>query len=266
MKLNSNWVTFPGEPSVAAFTFKKEFKTDKKIKKATAYASALGIYALYIDGARVGKGVLTPGWTSYHKRIQYQTYDITDLLKNGSTIELGLGQGWAVGYIGHVDTNHCYAEKPSVTAQIDITYEDGTKEAIVTDGDWDVYTSSVLSSEIYHGETVDLTAPIEKVVKAELSTVKGKLVPQEGEWITEQQRLAPVELIKTPNGETVIDFGQNMTGYVEVKIKAPRGSRIVFDGAEVLDKDGNFYNKNYRTAKNLMTYVTSGGDDTFKPT
>ena len=266
MKITSNWVTFPGEPSVAAFTFRKEFKTNKKIKKATAYASALGIYALYIDGARVGKGVLTPGWTSYHHRIQYQTYDITDLLKNESTIELGLGQGWAVGYIGHVNTHHCYADKPSVTAQIDIVYEDGAKETIVTDGEWDVYTSPVLSSEIYHGETVDLTAPVNKIGKAELSVVKGKLVPQEGEWITEQQRLAPVELIHTPNGETVIDFGQNMTGYVEVKIKAPRGSRIVFDGAEVLDKDGNFYNKNYRSAKNLMTYVTSGGDDTFKPT
>ena len=266
MKITSNWVTFPGEPSPAAFAFKKEFKTSKKIKRATATASALGLYALYIDGARVGKGVLTPGWTSYRKRIQYQTYDITDMLKNGSTIELGLGQGWAVGYIGHVNTNHAYADKASVTAQIDIVYEDGTKEAIVTDGEWDVYTSPVLSSEIYHGETVDLTAPIEKIGKAVPSTVKGKLVPQEGEWITEQERLAPVELIKTPKGETVIDFGQNMTGYVEVKINAPRGSRIVFDGAEVLDKDGNFYNANYRKAKNLMTYVTSGGDDLFKPT
>ena len=266
MKINAKWVTFPGEPSAAAFTFKKEFKSDKKIKKATATASSLGIYALYIDGARVGKGVLTPGWTSYHNRIQYQTYDITDLLTGANSIELGLGQGWAVGYIGHVDTNHCYADKASVIAQIDVVYEDGTKESIATDETWDVYTSKVLSSEIYHGETVDLTAPIEKLGKAVPSTVKGKLVPQVGEWITEHERLAPVELIKAPNGETIIDFGQNMTGYVEVKINAPKGSRVVFDGAEVLDKDGNFYNKNYRTAKNLMTYVTSGGDDVFKPT
>ncbi len=266
MKFTSNWVTFPGEPSAAAFTFKKELKTDKKIKKATVMASALGIYALYIDSARVGKGVLAPGWTSYHKRIQYQTYDITDMIKNDSVIELGLGQGWAVGYIGHVNTNHCYADKPSVIAQIDILYEDGSADCIVTDGTWDVYTSPVLFSEIYHGETVDLTSPIEKIGKAVPSTVKGKLISQVGEWITEQERLAPVELIKTPGGETVIDFGQNMTGYVEVRIKAPKGSRIVFDGAEVLDKDGNFYNINYRSAKNLMTYVTSGGDDVFKPT
>lgn len=266
MKMDSSWVTFPGEPSVAAFTFKKEIRTDKKIKKATVMASALGIYALYVDGVRAGKGVLAPGWTSYRKRIQYQTYDVTDMLKDGSVIELGLGQGWAVGYIGHVNTNHCYADKPSVTAQIDILYEDGTKEQIVTDGTWDVYTTPVLSSEIYHGETVDLTAPIEKIGKAVPSTVKGKLVAQIGEWITEQERIFPVELIKTPKGETVIDFGQNMTGYVEVKIKAERGSRIVFDHAEVLDKDGNFYNENYRSAKNLMTYVASGEEDTFKPT
>lgn len=266
MKINSNWVTFPGEPSAAAFTFKKKIKSDKKIKKAVITASALGIYALYVNGARVGKGVLTPGWTSYRNRIQYQTYDVTERLTGNDVVELGLGQGWAVGYIGHVNTNHCYADKPSVIAQIDVTYADGTCESIVTDGTWDVYTSPVLSSEIYHGETVDLTAPVEKIGKAIPSTVKGKLVPQIGEWITEQERLAPVELIKTPAGETVIDFGQNMTGYVEVKIKAPKGSRILFDHAEVLDKDGNFYNANYRTAKNLMTYVTSGGEDTFKPT
>ena len=171
MKINAKWVTFPGEPSVAAFTFKKEFNPAKKIKKATATASALGIYALYINGARVGKGVLTPGWTSYNSRIQYQTYDVTDLLTSNSTIELGLGQGWAVGYIGHVNTNHCYADKASVIGQIDVVYEDGSKETIATDETWDVYTSAVLSSEIYHGETVDLTAPIEKVGKALPSTV-----------------------------------------------------------------------------------------------
>ena len=266
MKINAKWITFPGEPTVAALTFRKSLDTDKKIKKATAVASALGIYALYVDGARIGKGVLAPGWTSYKNRVQYQTYDLTGVLTENSVIELGVGQGWAIGYIGHVDTNHCYADKASVIAQIDVVYEDGSRECIVTDDSWDVYTSSVLSSEIYHGETVDLTAPIELIGKAEPSNVKSKLVAQVGEWITEQERLAPIELIKTPAGETVIDFGQNMTGYVEVKINAPRGSRIVFDGAEVLDKNGNFYNENYRTAKNLMTYVTSGGDDTFKPT
>ena len=125
----------------------------------------------------------------------------------------------------------------------------------------------MLFSEIYHGETIDLTAPIKKIGDAVLDpTVKTKLVPQDGEWITEQERLAPVELIHTPAGETVLDFGQNMTGYVEVKIQGKRGDKIVLHHAEVLDKDGNFYNANYRSARNEMTYILSGGEDTFKPT
>ena len=266
MEMSKNWITSPQDPGVAAYIFRKIIKTEKEIKTATVKASALGIYALYVNGERVGKGVLTPGWTSYHSRIQYQAYDITELLSGNDTVELGLGQGWAVGYIGHVNTNHCYADQPSVVAEINIEYKDGTSEKITTGNDWDVYTSSVLSSEIYHGETVDLTAPEVFVGKAVESSVKGELMEQVGEWITEQERLEPIELIKTPKGETVIDFGQNMTGYVEVRIKAPRGSRIVIHHAEVLDKDGNFYTANLRTARNENVYITSGEDDLFKPT
>jgi hypothetical protein len=128
-----------------------------------------------------------------------------------------------------------------------------------------VYTSKTLFAEMYHGETIDMTAPIELVGNAVLSDVSTTLVPQVGELIKEQERLAPIDIFVTPKGETVIDFGQNMTGYVEVKIKAKRGDRIVIHHAEVLDKDGNFYNANYRSARNEMTYVCSGEDDVFKP-
>ena len=266
MKSMANWITSPRKAGEAAFTYRKDFIPAKAVKKATLCASAIGVYALWINGTRVGKGVLTPGWTSYAHRVQYQTYDVTDLLTANTRIELGVGQGWAVGYIGYANTNHFFDDKVSLIAWMDVLYEDGTHEAIVTDESWEVYTSEVTSSEIYHGETVDKTAPIERVGNAVLSKVKTKLVPQVGEWITEQERLAPVEVIRTPKGELVLDFGQNLTGYVEIRIKGKRGDRIVMRHAEVLDQDGNFYAANMRAAKNRNVYVLSGGEDLFKPT
>lgn len=266
MKAFAKWITSPRNMGSATATFRRDLRTEKSIAKAEITASAMGIYALYVNGGRVGKGVLTPGWTSYRHRVQYQTYDVTALLTGNDRIELGLGQGWAVGCLGWKNTNHYYADAASVIACLTLTYADGSVERVATDTDWEVYTSQVLFSEIYHGETVDRTAPIEYIGKAVLSDVETELIPQVGEWITEQERLAPIEVIRTPKGETVVDFGQNMTGYVELRIQAPRGSRVVFHHAEVLDRDGNFYNDNYRSARNEMTYVCSGGEDVFKPT
>lgn len=266
MKITAKWITSPKDAESAAFTYRKTFCPKKPIKKATLYASAMGVYALYLNGTRVGKGVLAPGCTSYQERVQYQAYELTDALKSENRIEVGIGPGWAVGYYGLEDTKCNYADRVAFIAWMDVVYADGEKEQIITDESWDVYTSEVLFSDLYKGETVDKTVVPELVGKAVLTDVKTKLVPQVGEWITEQERLAPVAIIRTPKNELVLDFGQNMTGYVEVRMKAPRGSRIVMHHAEVLDKDGNFYTENYRSAKNEMTYVFSGEDDVFKPT
>ena len=265
MKLKASWITSPIDAGAAAFTYVKEFKISKAIKKATLCASAMGVYAPYLNGARIGNAVLAPGWTSYKNRVQYQTYDVTDMLGKDNRLEIGVGQGWAVGYLGYLDTNHVYADHTSLIAGLYITYTDGSTETFKTDESWQVYTSPVLSSEIYHGETVDMTAPITLVGNAVCDKLSTKLVAQMGEFITEHERLSPIEVIRTPKGETVVDFGQNMTGYVEVRIKAPRGSRVVLHHAEVLDRDGNFYNENYRTARNENIFVCSGEDDVFKP-
>ena len=265
MKLKASWITSPKDAGAAAFTYVKDFSLSGTVKKATLCASAMGVYAPYLNGARVGNAVLAPGWTSYKNRVLYQTYDVTDMLREENRIEIGVGQGWAVGYLGYNDTNHIYADHTSLIAGLYLTYTDGTTEVIKTDDSWQVYTSPVLSSELYHGETVDMTAPIELVGNAVCENVKTNLIAQMGEFITEHERLAPIEVIRTPKGELVVDFGQNMTGYVEVRIKAPRGSRIVMHHAEVLDRDGNFYNENYRAARNENVYICSGGEDVFKP-
>jgi len=182
-----------------------------------------------------------------------------------NTLEVSIGQGWAVGYIGFAGLHNVFADHTSLIAQLDISYTDGKNEKVITDTTWDVYSSQVTFSEIYHGETVNKAIPTEYIGKAIFSKVDSELIPQIGELITEHERLSPIALINTPKGETVIDFGQNMTGYVEIKVKGNKGDRIVFRHAEVLDKDGNFYNENYRTARNEITYVLSGNADTFKP-
>lgn len=261
------WITSPRDAGVAAYRYEKAFSTaEKPLKKATLSASAIGVYVAELNGARVGHAVLTPGWTSYKHRVQVQTYDVTDLLRAGENrLSIGVGQGWAVGCIGFRNTNHCTADYVSLIAELTLTYTDGTEEVIATAPDWEVFTSPVLSTDIYMGETVDLTAPIEKVGNAVPSDFKTKLIPQVGEFITEHERIAPIAVFRTPKDELVVDFGQNMAGYVELKIHAPRGSRIVMHHAEVLDSDGNFYTANYRAAKNENIYVCSGGDDVFKP-
>ena len=265
MKKDAIWITSPVDTGVAACTFEKEFSLSKPVKKATLCATAMGLYEARLNGKRIGKNVLAPGWTCYRERIQYQTYDVTSLICEENTLSLGVGQGWAVGYIGHVKTNHWYADHTSAIAWLDITYTDGTKQCVATDESWEVLTNEVTSSELYHGETVDKTAEIVSLGKAKADKLTAKLIPQVGEDITEQERLAPVELIITPKGERVIDFGQNMTGYVEVSITAPRGSRVVLHHAEVLDSEGNFYTGNYRSARNENIFVCSGDQDVFKP-
>ncbi|MBQ9760261.1 MAG: family 78 glycoside hydrolase catalytic domain [Clostridia bacterium] len=264
MKNMAKWITSPIDPEYSVVTFQTEFFPKKEIKKATVHASAIGVYTFSLNGARVGKGVLAPGWTSYPKRVQYQTYDVTDALKASNTLSFGVGSGWAVGHL--MQTTHSYRDQIAFIAWMDVVYADGTSEAVATDASWDVYTNEVLFAEIYNGETVDKTAEIRHLGKAVLAAdIKTRLVAQEGEWIVENDRITPIELIRTPKGETVIDFGQNMTGYVEVTIQGPRGSRVLFHHGEVLDRDGNFYNENYRLARNEMTYVLSGGKDVFKP-
>ena len=267
MLQSASWITSPRDAGVAAYRYEKAFSTaGKPLKKATLSASAIGVYVATLNGARVGHAVLTPGWTSYKHRVQVQTYDVTDLLRAGENrLSIGVGQGWAVGCIGYGRDNHYTADYVSLIAELTLTYADGSEEIIATAPDWEVFTSPVLSTDIYMGETVDLTAPIEKVGNAIPSDVKTKLIPQVGEFITEHERIAPIAVFRTPKNELVVDFGQNMTGYVELKIHAPRGSRVVMHHAEVLDRDGNFYTANYRSAKNENVYVCSGGDDIFKP-
>ena len=263
MKLKACWIT----PSIqydegAAIIFYKKASLSKKAVKATLSVTAIGVYEARIDGCRVGDFILAPGWTQYEKRLQYQTYDITDMLKRKSLIEIEVAPGWFRGSVAGLDAK---VPPVGVIADIDIEYEDGTMETISTDETWMTKGSFIRYSDIYHGETIDARFTDKKGVPSKiLKWSKNILIPQEGEKIIEHERLKPV-LIKTPNGEKILDFGQNMTGYVEFSVMAKEGEKLIFDCGEILDKDGNFYRENYRTAKTLTDYTCKEGLNNYKP-
>lgn len=261
-----NWIISSTDFGDVCPVFKKDFETNKKIKKADLCVTALGLYEVYINGSRVGNQVFTPGWTSYQKRLQYQRYDVTELLQDINELVILAGKGWCVGELAWNGNHGIWNDVISVIAVLHIQYTDDTRESIVTDKDWQVAKSPVLYSELYHGETYDSNVTEFDWQPAALyEHDKSSLIEQEGEPIVEQDRLHAVELIQTPKGETVIDFGQNLTGYVEVKLKAPKGARAKIYHAEVLDKDGNFYTENLRTAKQQVTIICNGEEMTYKP-
>ena len=269
---NAKWITAGKDFKESLPSFQKKFAPKGEVEKATAYMTAYGVYDFFIDGKKVGNKIMAPGWTYYPKWIQYQDYDITDLLGSENTLSVTLAPGWAAGFIGW--NRHTYDVYPgaypirisSFVAVFEIEYKDGTKETFTTDESWDLYTTQTLYCELYDGQKVDLTKKPRLVGKAQVTSQPvPSLLPQKGEDIVERETVLPVKLIKTPKGETVIDFGQNLAGYVEFKVKGNPGDVVAFSYGEVLDSDGNFYNENYRTAINETTYILDGNEHTLKP-
>ena len=262
---SAKWIRSPKNMDTAVVSFSKQIKINAPVCHAEMRASAVGVYIVSINGKKVGDRVLAPGFTAYKSRVLYQTYDVTDMLGDLNDVVISVGSGWATGALGYTSKRNLFADHVRAALEIELTYTDGRTEIIAADGDWDTYTHPVTFAEIYNGETIDKSLVPQLIGKAVVDDDEYPLVADDGAPVREHEILAPVEYIVTPKGERVIDFGQNMTGYVTLKIKGKRGERVVFDCAEVLDKDGNFYNENYRTAKNLMTYILSGEEDFFKP-
>ena len=217
---NAKWIRIPAEIGTVLPEFRFILQVQKAVDRVTVYASAMGVYDLLVNGKKVGDNFMAPGCTSFRKRLQYQAYDITDAIEPQTSISLVCGTGWAVGYYGYIERRFSASDHVSVIAEIVIEYTDGTELRIGTDESWEVFTSQILYSELYFGETFDLCAKIEKVGNALIDNdSKPVLVPQVGERVCEHERIAAKKIIKTPKNVTVIDFGQNLGGYVEVRIK-----------------------------------------------
>jgi alpha-L-rhamnosidase len=258
--------------------FRKTFSTTKKVQSAFAYITAQGMYEAHINGQRVGDAYLTPGWTSYNKRLQYQVFDVTNLLTQGkNAIGVQLGSGWFRTQLGWVNGINHYGKETGLLLQLEIAYTDGSREKVISDGSWKVSTGAIKYSEIYNGEIYDareektgwLTPQFDDskwgsvVVK---NFTKSNIIATFNEPIRKKEVFKPVKIITTPNGEQVIDFGQNLVGWVQLKARGKAGDTIKWRHFEVLDKKGNVYLANMRAAKTQSTYILRGvGEETYEP-
>lgn len=251
--------------------FRREFILDKEVKTARLYISSYGLYQAEINGIRVGNRLFTPGWTSFENRVQYQAYDVTHMLNaDGNAIGVTLGDGW---YRAFKPNDHEIADfgtkSLDVIVQLEITFTDNSKMDICSDEKWKSSTGPIMSSSIYNGEIYD--ARYEKpgwnmfdyndlnwsnveIVKHN----KSQLVWTQSPPVRKIQEIIPEKIFYTPHGDTVIDMGQNMVGWVQLKVKAPEGTVLRVRHAEALDKDGNFYIKNLRKAKQENIYICKG--------
>lgn len=256
---------FPDEET-ACPVFERTFAISKKVRRARVFATAQGVYELALNGCRIGADRMTPGWTSYHHRLQYQIYDITEHLKEENRLEMTVANGWYKGILGFYCQPNIYGNRVGAFAEIHLFYEDGSREVIATDESWTVRTGEIRYSEIYMGETIDTENPsiIEgRVLIKEFN--KAVLTAQENEPVRITERIPAKALIETKKGEHVVDFGQNLTGLVELKIHGKKGQKIQIRHAEVLDKDGNFYPDTLREAKSVDIYICNGKEQVFLP-
>ena len=222
--------------------------------------------------------MLTPGWTSYNKRLQYQTYDVTPLLKAGpNAVGATLGNGWYRGNLAWASKRNIYGDRLALLLQIVVTYRDGRQEVVGTDANWKSSTGPILMSEIYHGETYD--ARLEKagwsrpgfdatswsgVTAADYKV--DTLIAPAGPPVRRIETITPVKILRTPAGDTVVDMGQNMVGWVRLKVQGQAGTTVTLRHIEVLDKQGNVYTANLRAAKQTVSYTLKGGGvEVFEP-
>lgn len=266
----ADWIT-PDMESDTHPVLYKEFniqKPEKSIKSARAYVCGLGLYEMDINGKKCSDEYLTPNFNAYDKWIQYQTYDITDRLKEGKNLlEVSLGNGIYKGRFG-LDRNNemnLYGDKFLLLCEIAISFEDGSNVLIKTDETWKAKKSKILESGIYDGEVYDATfndTNIHNVTKTD--TGYGNLKARLSLPVKIKEQIKPQKIITTPAGETVLDMGQNMVGWLEFKTDAPEGTKIVLKFGEIL-QEGNFYNENLRTAKAEFTYIADGKECIVRP-
>ncbi|MBN1417212.1 MAG: family 78 glycoside hydrolase catalytic domain [Planctomycetes bacterium] len=257
---------------------RKAFEAKGPIRRAMVYASALGLYELHINGRRVGRDWFTPGWTDYDIRVYYDTYDVTDLVRQGkNAIGALLADGWYSGYIGWGRKRDHFGDKPRLRVQLEIEYADGKRETIATDGSWRASTGPILEADFLMGETYDARLEIPgwdapgfddagwfcvDVTEA----IDAKVQAYPGVRVHCFAEIAPKGMATPAPGVHVFDMGRNFAGVVRLKVEAPRGTKVTLRFAERLNPDGTIYTTNLRGARATDTYVCGGrGVEVWQP-
>jgi alpha-L-rhamnosidase len=274
-KSDPNALVLPPPPYL-----RRNFFVGRSFKRAVVYASALGLYELHINGKRVGEDYFTPGWTDYPTRIYYQTYDVTDLLRKGSNAIGGiLADGWYAGYLGFGRKREHYGSTPRLFVQLELEYENGHIQKIVTDDTWKAGYGPLLEADFLMGETYDArkemtgwdTASFNdsswgSVAASEDSDEIGKLQSYPGQTVQKIMEIEPVEISEPRDGVYVYDMGQNFAGWVRLKVSGKAGTEVVLRFAEMLNPDGTIYTENLRAARCTDTYTLKGtGTEVWEP-
>ncbi len=278
----AQWIGPPSTPSDSLPSpsplLRRAFRVDDRVRSARLYVTSLGIYEVYLNGQRVGDQLFTPGWTSYRRRLQYQTYDVTPLLRPGANVVGAmLGDGWYRGQLGFFGQRNLYGRRLALRAQLEIRYESGRTDRVASDTSWKTSVGPVLASDIYGGETYDArrelsgwsAAPYDDRDWAPVALIDpppSVLVASLSPPVRRVRELRPVAIRRAPSGETVFDLGQNFTGWVRLSVRGPAGTTVTLRFGEVLDREGNLYTANLRAAAQTDRYTLSGkGREVYEP-
>jgi alpha-L-rhamnosidase len=246
------------------------------ITLATLHATAHGVFEAYLNGNPVSDDVLSPGWSSYEWRLRYRSYDVTALLEPTSVLGIALGNGWYRGRLGWSGGRALYGKELAALAQLEIKFSDGYVQTVVTDESWTAGPSAVMFNDLYDGQAIDARRYSDTwlergfsdeswtgVHRAELDFAT--LTPYIGPPASRHEELRPTKIWTSPAGKTLVDFGQNLVGWLRVHVQGPTGTTITLRHAEVLEND-ELGTRPLRSAKATDRFILSGGDDVFEPT
>lgn len=245
--------------------FHKSFYVIKEVKSAVLTCSAIGIYDAQINEKKIGSYYLTPGFTSYHKRLQFQSYDVKNKLKFGkNNLDFNVSGGWAVGPFGLKSKTKNFYPYVSLCFSLKITYVDNSVEEIISDKTCKVGESKYKEASIYNGEIYDANFEDENLYDSKEITLNySPKFEQTLAPVVSQEELTPIKVFKSKHGY-IFDFGQNFAGVIKAKIRAKAGQKIEFYHSEVLWKD-ELFTKNLRKAKARLIYISKEGEQTYIP-
>jgi len=265
------WGRIETQRMLPAPYFRKAFAVSVPVRRATLFASALGAYELRLNGKPLDSDVLSPGWTDFSKRVHYLGYDVTRQLQRGENV-MGaiLGDGWYASYLAFTGRRHYYGGDPRLRVQLQIEYQDGTREIIGTDSSWQAAAGPIRAADLQMGCLYDARREFqgwdapgfedEQWRPASVdAAVTANLEAHPGEPMRRMEEIAARSMTEPRPGVYVFDLGQNMVGWVRLKAKGKSGQRVVVRHAEMLKPDGGLYTENLRTAKATDTYILGGG-------
>jgi alpha-L-rhamnosidase len=256
---------------------RKDFAVGKTVAKARLFATALGLYELHLNGKRVGDHIFAPDWTDYNKRVRYQDYDVTSLVKPGANTLAGfVGNGWYSGTIGN-GAHQAWGTVPALLAQLEVTYTDGTVDFIVSNASWKIHPGPIVTADFMMGENYDAQKEIAGWDEPGLDLSDWKdaterpqqpltIDAQIDQPVRQTGEIHPKTMTEPNPGKYTFDLGQNMVGFVRFKVTEPAGTKITLRHAEMLSPDGTIYTANLRSARSTDTYICKGGrEETWQP-